>query len=58
MMSSEGLYPREFRGLFDVSIIFFQFFMHLDMIICFLLCCKVMSFPGLCGSEHVHMIDW
>ena len=55
MMSSEGLYPREFRGLFDISIIFFNFFMH---IICFLLCCKVMSFPGLRGSEHVHVIDW
>ena len=25
MMSSEGLYPREFRGLFDISIIFFNF---------------------------------
>ena len=55
MMSSEGLYPREFRGLFDVSIIFFNFFMQ---IICFLLYCKVMSFPGLRGSEHVHVIDW
>ena len=55
MMSSEGLYPREFRGLFDISIIFFNF---LCISYVFLLCCKVMSFPGLRGSEHVHVIDW
>ena len=40
MMSSGGLYPREFRVLFDISNIFFNFFMH---IICFVLFCAVKS---------------
>ena len=28
MISSEGLYPREFRGLFDISIICFNFYAY------------------------------